>query len=235
MIKTVSFAPPRTVRAATSSNKTSVKGASRDSNSRVASSSAPAKVAPVKTQAAPSSAKKVEAVSATLDVTEARATLTPKKPRAAKLSPDVVADAVVVKVKPAKRGANTAEKVEEKTTDERVVATEKMAPKVKRSRAPKDLAAQYGGSSATEDVPRRVVEAVAPRKRLTRAKKEARSQLLRADDEVLQRLQQANAIEAKKPERRGRGWEFECGCCGRVTRFQTPGAICECGAIGVRE
>lgn len=235
MIKTVSFAPPRAVRAAASSNKTLGKNA----NSRAASSSAPAKPSPVKTQVATSSANsaKAEIAPATLNVVEARAALTPKKPRAAKVAPDAPAETVVAEVKPAKRSASkmqTAEKIEE-ITDETVVATEKAAPKAKRSRVPKDLAAQYGGAAETESVPRRVVETVAPRKRLTRAKKEARSQLLRADDEVLQRLQQANAIAAKKPERRGRGWEFECGCCGRITRFQTPGAICECGAIAVRE
>ena len=120
-------------------------------------------------------------------------------------------------------------------TVEAADASGQTAPKVRRSRVPKDLAAQYGGALEAEDAPRPVAEAPAPRKRLTRAKKEARTQMLQPDEGLLQRLQQANAVEVKKPASRGRGWEFECGRCGRVTRFQTPGAICECGAIAVRE
>ncbi len=229
MIKTVSFAPPRAVRTAASSNKNSGKGA----NTRAASSVALAKSSPAKvqspTQVAPSKTKNPESVTATLDFDATpEAAPAPKKPRVSKIAANVESKSV-------KRDAAKVADELAATAPQPPASQPVAAPKAKRSRVPKDLAAQYGGASQTEEAPRRAIETVAPRKRLTRAKKEARSQLLRADDEVLQRLQQANAIEAKKPERRGRGWEFECGCCGRVTRFQTPGAICECGAIAVRE
>ena len=229
MIKTVSFAPPRAVRSASGPAKT----AGKNAGVRVASSPAPAKTSPAKpiSTKTQSGAPKVESAPATLDGAQVRASLAPRKTRAAKVAPVAPVSA---QVKPTKSGASNAQ-VEAKLEVEPVAATEKAAPKARRSRVPKDLAAQYGGASESADVPRRVVETVAPRKRLTRAEKEARSQLLRAGDEVLQRLQQANTIAAKKPERRGRGWEFECGCCGRISRFQTPGALCQCGAIAVRE
>ena len=193
---------------------------------------------------------------ATLDVSEVRAALQKsaapaKKPRAAKLaSPTEAAPIEAATTEAAPTEAAAIEAINAPKTDATSVAKAraetgapaakivegKAAPVARRSRVPKDLAAQYGAAPATDDGPRHaVVETAAPRKRLTRAKKEARSQLLRADDNVLQRLQQANAIEAKKPASRGRGWEFECGCCGRVTRFQTPAALCECGAIAVKE
>ena len=228
MIKTVSFAPPRAVRSASGPAKT----AGKNAGARVASSPAPAKTSPAKpiSTKTQSGAPKVESAPATLDGAQVRASLAPRKTRAAKVAPVAPVSA---QVKPAKGSVSKAQ-VEAEVTAE-PAATEKAAPKAKRSRVPKDLAAQYGGASESADVPRRVVETVAPRKRLTRAEKEARSQLLRAGDEVLQRLQQANTIAAKKPERRGRGWEFECGCCGRISRFQTPGALCQCGAIAVRE
>ena len=205
----------------------------------------PAKSSPVKVQdkEAPT-ARSVAAnpktqnhAPAVLDVADARAALQKsaspaRKTRASKtVSPAEVADASAI-VSEKKAPVKTLSKTTAETTR---VEADKVKPVAKRSRVPKDLAAQYGGAPATDDARRPVVEANAPRKRLTRAKKEARSQLLRADDEVLQRLQQANAVEVKQPARRGRGWEFECGCCGRVTRFQTPAALCECGAIAVRE
>ena len=119
---------------------------------------------------------------------------------------------------------------------ERVVtAPAEIAPKAKRSRVPKDLAQQYGARE--DEAPRRaVVEVAAPRKRRTKEQREARSQLLRPDEEVLQRLQQAQTVAPSRPApRRARGWRFECGHCGRVSRFETPGALCDCGAIAVRE
>ena len=230
MIKTISFAPPRAPRPPKSAGKTSGKSA----NARVASSAVPAKSPPAKTQTAnvqspkTPTAKASASAPATLDVSKVRAALQQnaapaKKPRAAKSAPV------------AKAAAQSAVASEESKTSATKVVENKATPVAKRSRVPKDLAAQYGGAPAIEDVPRHVVEASAPRKRLTRAKKEARSQLLRADDSVLQRLQQANAVEAKKPASRGRGWEFECGCCGRVSRFGTPAALCQCGAIAVKE
>lgn len=268
MIKTVSFAPPRSARAAAkAAGKSASKPAKvQPARATVASASGAAVAArPAKTQSARATSgssvtPRPEETGASprrraaqnsgktpeVAVVEAEPkVIAAKKTRAAKVVPATAATSPVgaepAAQTPAQRGvaktAKAAEKIEvapQPTPTEPKTET-KVAPKVRRSRAPKDLALQYGAAPATEDVARNVVEKPAPRKRLTREAKAARSQMLRPDDDVLQRLQQANAVEAKKPASRGRGWEFECGRCGRITRFQTPGAICACGAIAVRE
>lgn len=133
----------------------------------------------------------------------------------------------------AKRTIQTAKRVPQNSEVSAPSASAPSALKAKRSRVPKDLAQQYGAVS--EEAPRVVAPiGEAPRKRLTRAERAARSQLVRPDDDVLQRLARAGEV-ARPMQKRGRGWEFECGFCGRTTRFQTPGALCECGAIAVRE
>ncbi len=272
MIKTVSFAPPRSARAAA---KPASKSSSQSAKAQPARATSAATVAsksvskPAKTQAArstfgSSAGSDVEAIAAPPrrraasktpvapdETPAAEATVAPKitaskKTRAASSAPNTevaAADAVPHAAKtPAKRAARktvvAAEKAVIAGMKEAAPATvvaPAVAPKVKRSRAPKDLALQYGAAPEIDAAPRAVADKTAPRKRRTRAEKEARSQMIRPDDDVLQRLQQANAIKVQKPARRGRGWEFECGRCGRITRFQTPGAICECGAIAVRE
>lgn len=269
MIKTVSFAPPRSARAAA---KVAIKSSSKPANvqpvraAETASGDVAVASRPAKTQPAPLASGSSPKPEPTTDAVPARrraATKTPAETTSAQVSapeaasdrkssaPAIVAPATKALAKRAARNSNGAApetEVEAKTEAETKIvaetdaasaapdaATAPVAPKIKRSRAPKDLAAQYGAAPETYVAPRVVAEKPAPRKRLTRAAKEARSQMLRPDDDVLQRLQQANSIEVKKPATRGRGWEFECGRCGRITRFQTPGAICECGAIAVRE
>ena len=239
MIKTVSFAPPRSARAAKTGDKSAGKTAKAPSprvearaDEAVAVAAKPAAVQRARATSGSSSAPKTA-------VKKTSATKNASTPEIA--APAASAPAAKTPVRRATRkadesAATSAEAENEpKSSATPVAASVPAAPlKVKRSRAPKDLALQYGAASETEVAPR-VVEKSAPRKRLTRAAKEARSQMLRPDDDVLQRLQQANAVEVKKPATRGRGWVFECGRCGRVSRFQTPGAICECGAIAVRE
>jgi hypothetical protein len=114
----------------------------------------------------------------------------------------------------------------------------KAAPKAKRVRVPENLAEQYGAKlskrveSGITDVPTEDT----PKKRLNKAEREARKQLLRPDEGLIERLQRAaNLIPAKKVVK-PKGWKFECGRCGRTTYFQTPSAdICVCGAIAVKD
>lgn len=270
MIKTVSFAPPRSARAAAKvASKSSSKPANvqpahaaESASGDVAVASRPAKMQPAllasgsspipesMTDVAPARRRAATKTPAAPDEASSMKVPTPEAVPAQKISaPEIVAPAIKAPTKRAARKSNGAapemefstgvEAQIEAETDATSVtpdaATAPVAPKIKRSRAPKDLAAQYGGAPETGVAPRVVAEKPAPRKRLTRAAKEARSQMLRPDDDVLQRLQQANSIEVKKSATRGRGWEFECGRCGRITRFQTPAAICQCGAIAVRE
>lgn len=244
MIKTVSFAPPRSARAAAKVASQSPRKAVKAQPARAeeaATVAAKPLAKPAKTQSArvtsgssPVAKTKAEATTSRLDSgAQTPATVARAKKRALKT------DATPDEVTPAKRAARKAKPTTSTQTPQNaspvIVATAPaVAPKAKRSRAPRDLAAQYGAAPETEMAPR-IAEKNAPRKRLTRAEKEARTQLLTPDEELMQRLQQANAVEVKQPARRGRGWEFECGRCGRISRFQTAGAICECGAIAVRE
>ena len=268
MIKTVSFAPPRSARAAAKPAGKSASKPAKVQPARAVATAAvadkPAKTQPARATSGSSLAPRTEenavaprrraaqnsnlALDFEVAPTEVETKATaPKKTRAAKTAPAPVASttaatapatvAPAAKISTKSRAAETAEvaQIEDVVAEpEKAPLETKVAPKIKRSRAPKDLALQYGGA-ATEDVPRPVAEKPTPRKRLTREAKAARSQMLRPDDDVLQRLQQANAVEVKKTASRGRGWEFECGRCGRVSRFQTPAAICACGAIAVKE
>ncbi len=273
MIKTVSFAPPRSARAAKAVGKSASKPApaqpARAANAATSSLTQPARVlsgsspisqieeksatprrrAATKTVAPEVAVSEVavsEVAAAEVAVSEIKSKVaTPKKSRAAKVAPATAATSPASAATDANPATNRAAKTTEiaalvviapvEIAREASKSEPIIAPKIKRSRVPKDLALQYGASPESDVAPRVVAEKPAPRKRLTREAKAARSQMLRPDDGVLQRLQQANAIEVKKPASRGRGWEFECGRCGRISCFQTPGAICACGAIAVRE
>ena len=283
MIKTVSFAPPRSARAAKAVGKSASKPAPAQpapaANAATSSLTQPARVssgsspisqieeksatprrrAATKTIAPEVAAAEVavsevaaaevavsEVAAAEVAVSEIKSKVaTPKKSRAAKVAPATAATSPASAATDANPATNRAAKTTEiaalvviapvEIAREASKSEPIIAPKIKRSRVPKDLALQYGASPESDVAPRVVAPKPAPRKRLTREAKAARSQMLRPDDGVLQRLQQANAIEVKKPASRGRGWEFECGRCGRISRFQTPGAICACGAIAVRE
>jgi hypothetical protein len=116
-------------------------------------------------------------------------------------------------------------------------AVKMKAPRTKKAAIPENLAEQYGAKlskrveSGKVDVP----VADAPKKRLTKAEREARKQLLRPDEGLMERLQRATPVVTAKKVAKPRGWRFECGRCGRVLHFQTPGALCECGAIAVKD
>ncbi len=111
--------------------------------------------------------------------------------------------------------------------------------KTKRARVPANLAEQYGqnlskrAESGVEIVP---LEEETPKKRLTRAAREARRELMKPDDDLRARLARAhNVVSTRKPEKRPAGWRFDCGRCGQTSYFQTGGALCRCGALAIKE
>ena len=108
--------------------------------------------------------------------------------------------------------------------------------KARKPRTPKDLGTQYGAktSARPEIAP---LEIEAPKKRLSRTEREARRALIKPNEGLLERLARASQISAAKPksEPRGKGWKFACGRCGATSYFQTPGGLCACGTIAVKE
>lgn len=113
------------------------------------------------------------------------------------------------------------------------------AKRVKRAKVPLNLAEQYGQSLSKRvgnGVELPVAEEEAPKKRLNRAERAARRELMNPDDDLRARLLRAqNAVPSVKPEKRPRGWRFDCGRCGRTSYFETPGALCSCGALAIKE
>ncbi len=108
--------------------------------------------------------------------------------------------------------------------------------KAKRVRVPKDLAAQYGEKTVVR-VAAAPVEAEIVKKRLNKVERQARRDLIKPSDDLMARLARANQIAARKPktEPRGKGWKFVCGRCGITSFFETPGGLCACGTIAVKE
>jgi len=111
--------------------------------------------------------------------------------------------------------------------------------KKRRVKIPVNLAEQYGQSlskrvegGALPAAP----EEEAPKKRLNRAERQARRELMNPDDDLRARLERAhNAIPVARKEKRPRGWRFDCGRCGQTSFFQTNGAICSCGALAIKD
>jgi hypothetical protein len=122
-------------------------------------------------------------------------------------------------------------------TEPKIEAKPKTEVKARKIRVPKDLAAQYGETPAKrpEIVP--VLEPETPRKRLNKAERDARRQLIRPDEDLRARLARATEIVVVKPKAapRGKGWKFECGRCGQTSYFETPGGLCSCGTIALKD
>lgn len=119
-------------------------------------------------------------------------------------------------------------------------APKAVAPKrLKRAKVPVNLAEQYGQSLSRRvesGVASAPVEEESPKKRLNRAERAARRELMAPDDELRARLHRAqNAVPSAKPQKRPRGWRFDCGRCGQTSYFETPGALCSCGALAIKE
>lgn len=108
--------------------------------------------------------------------------------------------------------------------------------RAKKSRVPADLAAQYG-EKVVERVVAPPVEAEIVKKRLNKIERQARRDLIKPSDDLMARLARLNQIGARKPkaEPRGKGWKFQCGRCGTTSYFETPGGLCACGAIAIKE
>ncbi len=108
--------------------------------------------------------------------------------------------------------------------------------KAKRVRVPKDLAAQYGEKTVVR-VAAAPVEAEIVKKRLTKSERLARHELIKPSEDLIARLARLNEIGARKPktEPRGKGWKFVCGRCGITSYFETPGGLCSCGTIAIKE
>lgn len=121
-----------------------------------------------------------------------------------------------------------------------VVEAPPIAPKAqvkaRKPRVPKDLATQYGEKTTTRtEIAPPAVET--PKKRLSKTAREARRALIKPNESLLERLARASQIAPRKTkaEPRGKGWKFQCGRCGATSYFQTPGALCDCGTIAVKE
>jgi len=111
--------------------------------------------------------------------------------------------------------------------------------KKRRVKIPENLAEQYGQSLSKRVESGAVVtapEEEAPKKRLNRAERQARRELMNPDDDLRARLERAhNAVPVARKEKRPRGWRFDCGRCGQTSFFQTNGAICSCGALAIKD
>lgn len=117
------------------------------------------------------------------------------------------------------------------------VAVAKPEVKARKPRVPKDLATQYGEKTTTRSEIVPPVAAESPKKRLSKTEREARRALIKPSEGLLERLARANQVSNRKPiaAPRGKGWKFECGRCGATSYFETPGGLCGCGTIAVKE
>ncbi|HEX9996494.1 MAG TPA: hypothetical protein VGB45_05065 [Abditibacterium sp.] len=210
MIKTVSFAPPRahSSRSAASPRKSGGKAASGSSAPQISLSLSfdePEPIAP-----APQKAEK------------------PVK-TAKSVAPKIEASPKIEAAKPLKSpdAPIVAPKVEDAA---------KPALKARKVRAPKDFAAQYG-EKIVERAVVPVLEAETPKKRLNKEQRAARRELIKPDEGLLARLARASQVSSIKPksEPRGKGWKFQCGRCGQTSYFPVPAALCDCGAIAIKD
>ena len=110
-------------------------------------------------------------------------------------------------------------------------------PKKRRAKVPDNLAEQYGAkvSRRVESGATQIPVEEAPKKRLSKAERAARKELLRPDEGLLERLKRVSTLAPAPKVARVKGWRFECGRCRRVTHFQSQAGLCECGAIAIKE
>lgn len=220
MIKTVSFAPPRNAssRPSKASTPKAGKRAASGSSAQISmdlSAEIAVPVAPAKSEAP-----------------------APKKAIAKELAPKPV-EAKTPRTKAASSKPAPPEAVEVPNifTASEPVAAEKAKPKARKPRVPADLAAQYGEkpTARPEIVP--LLDDKTPKKRLNKAEREARRELIKPDEGLLARLARTTQIVVKKPKSqpRGKGWKFECGRCGQTSYFETPAGLCACGAFAIKE
>jgi hypothetical protein len=262
MIKTTSFAPPRARPARASGRKiaaprTNPLSAPARALAPVAQTST-AKMPRQSSKTTPDTAQfslfgenesepTPEKVEAKTSVTEETRKAAPKKAEDVAKAP--VAEAKTRKT-PAKlpkvvaetpEGAAQAPKIEAPAPEVVAQAPKKAkstTPRVKRVKIPDNLGEQYGESASkrADSAAIPILEPETPKKRLTKVERQARRDLMRPD-EVMARLKRLNDLPVRKApvEKREKGWKFECGRCGKTSYFQTPGGICNCGALAIRE
>ncbi len=254
MIKTVSFAPPRGADSRPSAKSGGAKVVPveplRPTNSRAASGRNPKK-APAQTSLAFEFGEGEAAIEApTAPPIAAPAVATPAVAAKKSISAPQTARKAGVEVtvapiapEPAPKTAPIAKAAPVvKTVAKTEAATGVAAPtksgevKAKRARVPKDLAAQYG-EKVVARAPVTPIEPEAAKKRLSKVERQARRDLIRPSEDLIARLARASQISAQKPkaEPRGKGWKFQCGRCGTTSYFETPGGLCVCGTIAVKE
>ena len=203
----------------------------------------PAAVPKSKTAKAPITKSKT--AKAPVEKTAAAKTASPRGRKTEAKPAGAVATKVSVarKVATAKAVKANAEKpVPEKPVPEKPA----IAPKAKRVRAPKNLAAQYGETQSEDKArPTSEISLEPPKKSRRTAKARAkRQEAMQVDDELLQRLARVGSAsslvigEEEEPvkARRSRIWEIMCGKCRHEQKAKTAATLCDgCGAILLRE
>ena len=240
MIKTVSFAPPR-------ANSRSSAKASTAQPIAVAAVEAPR---PTNESAAsgrlpiPPKAKKASAKSSAKAPAQVSLDLffdAPEEPNISAVSVETKKPIAKSQATSARATKNEEPVAAESTKNQaqsegKVAVKAKAEVKAKKVRVPKDLAAQYGEKTVERPVIT-PLEPDAPKKRLSKAERQARHDLMKPSEGLMERLARANQISLRKPasEPRGKGWKFACGRCGAISYFQTPCGLCACGTIAVKE
>ena len=224
MIKTVSFAPPRAAHSRSSAKISKTKSAQipiliSDGPAAIEESAAP------DTSLAKPKTKKA----------------TPKPQSEVSLDlfggPDEPVAPLAALSKPAGKAKSTKNQDETEIKAKAEVKAPKSGEiKAKKARVPKDLAAQYGEKTANRPVAV-PLEIESPKRRLNKAERQARRDLMKPSESLMERLARANQIPQRKApsEPRGKGWKFACGRCGTTSYFQTPGGVCACGTIALKE
>ncbi|RYG53338.1 hypothetical protein EON80_32825 [bacterium] len=193
---------------------------------------APSLVAPITSQPVPEIETIMPSTSPALKKTpRPRATKSNDPSPVTPQVPAIVAARIEIEAAP----VEVAEATAEKPAPRKAVSEGK---KSRRPRVPTNLAEQYGQSLSkrVENGAEDVTEDDSPKKRLSRAERQARRELMNPDDDLLARLHRVhNAVPTAKPVKRPPGWRFDCGRCGQTSYFRTSGALCNCGALAIKE
>ena len=239
MIKTVSFAPPRSHSsrsASQTSRKSGGKNASGSSAPQVSLSLSFDEPEPIVQSIAPAP-QKAEKPAKIAKTVAPKTEIAPKIKVALKIATPKTEIAPKTKIAPAKPlqtpvVATSAVKIENPAP----IEAAKPELKARKVRAPKDFAAQYG-EKVVERAAVPVLETETPKKRLNKEQRAARRELIKPDEGLLARLARASQVSSIKPrsEPRGKGWKFQCGRCGQTSYFPVPAALCDCGAIAIKD
>ncbi|RYX86153.1 hypothetical protein EON83_02725 [bacterium] len=199
-------------------------------SSKPKSKAKPVSAAPIVSQ--PVSAPKIETI---MPSTSPAPKKTPRTAKSKAPAPTIAPEPIIVATPIESAPVEAVAAIVEKTAPKKAAAGVK---KARRPRVPVNLAEQYGQnlSKRVENGVEIPSEEDTPKKRLNRAERQARRELMTPDDDLMARLHRVhNAIPSAKPIKRPKGWRFDCGRCGQTSFFQTSGAICTCGALAIKE